>query len=80
MLSFVITFNKAIRRCKDKFDFRRKDYGDSWKTCDTSYLKKRLSQEYDAWCSDEAINNLVDIVNFGLMILQRNISEHTRGE
>jgi len=68
---FISRFEKAILKCKEKYDRRERLYQASWKSCNISYLEERLLEEAAEFIQERDDDTLVDIVNFALMILQR---------
>lgn len=66
-----------------KFERGREKYGDAWLEADPVYLRERMEEEmYEFRQSvehyqdaDEAVIEMADFVNFGLMYLVRSIEE-----
>ena len=69
---FTSMFHNAFLKCYDKYSRRERIYQDSWKTCNITYLKERLMHEIEEYKESNSIDELVDIVNFCLMIIERS--------
>jgi len=69
--TFEKMFSNAITECYEKYKTRKRLYGDSWKNCNISYLNKRLIQEFEEYKVFKTKDELVDIVNFCLMLIER---------
>ena len=65
------SYGDLCMSCYDKYSRRERIYQDSWKTCNISYLRERLMQEIEEYKESKSTDNLVDIVNFCLMIIER---------
>ncbi len=68
---FVKMFSNAITECYEKYKTRRRLYKDSWQTCNISYLEKRLRQEFEEYKVFKSKDELIDIINFCLMLIER---------
>ena len=72
---FTGMFHRAFLKCYDKYSRRERIYQDSWKTCNITYLEERLIHEIEEYKEFKSIDELVDIVNFCLMIIERRSEE-----
>ena len=68
-------FPEEIQECKDKFDSKAEQYGDSWKTMPIAQLWDRLDGEWAELQSrqsqDGKRKELLDIVNISLILMNR---------
>jgi len=69
---FERMFSSAITECYHKYMIRRRLYGDSWQTCNISYLQERLMKEIEEYKETKSKDELVDITNFCLMLIERS--------
>lgn len=65
-----------------KLDINRAEKGDSWVTCDISYLQSKLGknmEEYWGLERDmESANMLVDVANFCMMLYHRQVDSQIK--
>lgn len=69
---FERMFSNAITECYEKYKTRRRIYGDSWQTCNISYLQERFKKEIEEFKESKSKDELVDIANFCLMLIERS--------
>lgn len=49
--------------------------GDSWKTCDITFLENKLIEECNEWAETKDKHELVDIANICMMLFNRKLWE-----
>ena len=70
----------ASRSAHEKWERGKGDYGDAWKDCDPEYMIRRMEEELYEFRQavehnrdeQEALEEIGDIINFGLMFLALN--------
>lgn len=70
-------FRQVLIDALNKYDSKKKEYGDSWKYMQPYRLRERLKEEYLEWyktnkSKQEEYDELLDIINCALMIAVRN--------
>ena len=78
--TFQELFGNILKQAEAKYIKKREKHGDSWQTCDIDYLEKRLNEKVkklnDATLPEPKSNEMVDIINFSLMLGARWYKEH----
>ena len=83
--SFKEDFEKVLEDCKKKYEQKKAEYGDSWKSLPHTSLRARIEQEYKEWLAEAArwtqfqdgkqpmkeYKELLDIINVTLMLATR---------
>jgi len=79
-----IHYEGVLEEMEKKYNSRLGKYGESWKTCDLSYLVEKLRGEIEefekAEESWERLREAVDIANMSSMILARALGHGEREE
>jgi len=75
-------FKKEIKEVFDKYEQKKSEYGETWKTIDMEYLNDRLVDEmaeyHHAQTYRDADNELTDVILLALMI--KNLSKEFQEE
>lgn len=74
-------FPKALAKCQEKYEKRALQYGDSWKQLPRDQLRFQLGNEIEEFCGAESgtsdeIDEICDIINQGLMLLERLVGNN----
>ena len=70
--------------CEDKYERKKIQYGESWKTMSKKELQMRLIEEYDEWrfnkdkSPDIVYGELIDIRNIASMLATRTMEKYQR--
>lgn len=72
---FLLSFKNGLARAITKFGNNVIIKSDSWRTCETKYLVTKLIKNYNEYFSSKNIEALIDIINYSLMLLERQLNE-----
>ena len=75
----LIEFSAAM---SIKLDTNQTEKGDSWVTCDISYLQRKFDEKIDKYWSlerdMESASALVDVANFCMMLYRRHVDSQVK--
>ena len=71
IMKFVQIFRNAFTKCFLKYQKRERLYGESWRTCNITFLEERLLREIEEYKESKSRDELVDIANLCFMIIER---------